>query len=108
MTDSRRLWEVVEGVPHPLATRCTACGRTSFPIAERCRFCGSDAVDVVRLSSPCTVVALSVMDGNAVAHVQTAEGVLLLGQVEPAKRIEVGSRVRFAPAGPHMRFKLDE
>jgi len=102
------LWREIAGEPRPLATRCTECTRTAFPPASRCRFCGSRNVNQVELAAHAIVEAVSLMGTVLVVHARTTDGVVLLGQAEPAGLVRVGHAVRFRPTGHHMRFELDE
>ncbi len=101
------MWTTDGDQPCLVGTRCSACGATYFPTSPYCRGCGSDDVAERSLAATGVVQTWTRVGEVAVADVRLDDGVLVFGRVEPAGKIEVAARVRFAPAEEIVRFELD-
>ncbi len=93
------------------AMRCAHCGQLAMPPREFCADCGRRGWETAALSGEGTIDSYTIIRvaprnftteaPYAIAHVQMAEGIGLLGRVVdiPIDRLAVGTRVRFRPLG---------
>lgn len=102
--DNAPYWEAIEKDHRLLIQRCTTCGTLRLPWLPGCNACGSPGWDTVPASGSGTVFSYVVMHHPpfpafdppyAVALVELAEGVRLLGNVTgiPYDKVRIGAPV---------------
>lgn len=104
---TEQMWIERDGHPRLQGIRCDDCGITMFPATSGCIVCGSLAQTVIDLAPRGLIESCTRIGERTICEIRLDGGPIVMGWVDEATPVDIGSAVRFEPRDHELRFVPD-